>query len=98
MVAFAELESHTLGHTPWKGLFLRGQVTPNQELSSLGSESMAIPRCLTNACSPDRISLALSKKRVTAVTRELVACSQTNVREQSRVVYYNGNIITIFGV
>ena len=38
--------------------------------------------------------MALSKRRVAAVTPEPVASSRRNVREQSRVVYYNGNIIT----
>jgi hypothetical protein len=42
--------------------------------------------------------VALSKRQVAAVTPERVASSQTNVREQSRVVYYNGNIVTFYRV
>ena len=57
-----------------------------------------LPSCLTNAASAYRITVALSKRRVAAVTPEPVASSQTNVREQSRKVYYNGNIITLLGV
>ena len=48
--------------------------------------------------SPYRITVALSKRRVAAVTLEPVASSQIDVREQSRVVYLNGNIITLFRV
>jgi hypothetical protein len=48
--------------------------------------------------SPYRITMALSKRQAGAVTLERVASSQRDVREQSRVVYYNGNIITLFGV
>jgi hypothetical protein len=58
----------------------------------------AAPYCLTNDASRYRITVALSKRRVAAVTPEPVASSQTDVREQSRVVYYNGNIITFFRV
>jgi hypothetical protein len=58
----------------------------------------AAPYCLTNAGSAYTITLALSKRQVAAVTPGPVASSQTNVREQSRVGYYNGNIITLFGV
>ena len=58
----------------------------------------AAPYCLTNADSAYTITLALSKRQVAAVTPEPAASSQTNVREQSRKVYLNGNIITIFGV
>ena len=53
---------------------------------------------MTSSASHYRITLALSKRRVAAVTLEPVASSQRNVREQSREVYYNGNIITIIGV
>ena len=42
--------------------------------------------------------MALSKRRAVAVAPELIASSQRDVREQSREVYYNGNIITLFGV
>jgi hypothetical protein len=54
--------------------------------------------CLTNNASAYRITMALSKRRVAAATPEPVASSQRDVREQSRVGYYNGNIITLFGV
>jgi len=54
--------------------------------------------CLTNDASAYRITEALSERRVAAVTPEPVASSRRDVREQSRVVYYNGNIITLFGV
>jgi hypothetical protein len=53
---------------------------------------------LDEGASPYRITMALGNRLVAAVTLELVASSQTNVREQSRVVYLNGNIITIFRV
>ena len=53
---------------------------------------------LTNARSHYGITVALSKRRVAAATPEPVASSQRNVREQSRVVYYNGNIIALFRV
>ena len=39
--------------------------------------------------------MALSKSQATAVTPEPVASSQRDAREQSRVGYLNGNIITI---
>jgi len=42
--------------------------------------------------------MASSKKKVAAVTPGPVASSQRDVREQSRKVYYNGNIITLFRV
>ena len=42
--------------------------------------------------------MALSKRQVAAATPGPVASSQANVREQSREVYYNGNIIALFGV
>jgi hypothetical protein len=45
-----------------------------------------------------KIAVALSKRQVAAATPEPVASSQRDVREQSRKVYYNGNIITIFRV
>ena len=54
--------------------------------------------CLTDVPSAYRITVALSKRQVAAVTPEPVASSQTNVREQSRVGYYNGNIITFYRV
>jgi len=44
--------------------------------------------CLTNARSRYKITLGLSRRQVAAVTPEPVASSQTNVREQSRKVYY----------
>jgi len=56
------------------------------------------PCCLTNDAGHYRITLALSKRQATAVTPEPVASSRRDVREQSRKVYYNGNIITLFGV
>jgi hypothetical protein len=56
------------------------------------------PCCLTNYASPYTITLALSKRQVAAVALEPAASSQRDVREQSRKVYYNGNIITIFRV
>jgi hypothetical protein len=68
-------------------------------LSVAGGLSVKSSPCfLTNAASHYRITVALSKRRVAAATPGPVASSQTNVREQSRKVYLNGNIITIFGV
>ena len=56
------------------------------------------PCFLTNARSHYRTNIAVSKRRVAAVAPEPAASSQTNVREQSREVYYNGNIITFYRV
>ena len=56
------------------------------------------PCCLTNAASHYRLTMALNKRQVGAVALGPIVSSQTNVREQSRVGYYNGNIITFFGV
>ena len=53
---------------------------------------------LTNATDHHRITMALSKRLAAAAKPEPVASSQRDVREQSRKVYYNGNIITLFGV
>ena len=54
--------------------------------------------CLTSDNSPCRINVALDNMLTAAATLGRVASCQRDVREQSRVVYYNGNIITLFGV
>jgi hypothetical protein len=50
---------------------------------------------MTTDANAYRIIVALNNRLVAAVTLEPGASSQTNVREQSRQGYNNGNIITI---
>ena len=51
---------------------------------------------MTSSASHYRITMALSERRAAAVRPGPVASSQRDVREQSRVGYYNGNIITFY--
>ena len=78
---------------------IRSKQGPLRHLQDNCSEAGKIcDRCFKNNAGHYRISLALSKRRVAAATPEPVASSQTNVREQSREVYLNGNIITFYRV
>ena len=53
---------------------------------------------MTTDANAYRIIVALNNRLAAAVAPEPVASSQRDVREQSRVVYYNGNIITFYRV
>ena len=64
--------------------------------SSFRCYSIFAPCFLTDASSHYRITVALSKKPVTAATPEPVASSRRNVREQSRVVYHLVTIQPLF--